>query len=486
MQQEQDACYGEGASLRGCADRIALEAIFPRVCFPHRRQNSRRVSQRPLFFRHFRRMPENQTMSTLEQLQEAQPCLTDYCESNLEEESLTAPERRVRDPLRSSQFPLTVGSVPPVGVVEHSPIDVNDVDSTSREKMDLESCDLSYQAQRLSQPYSEQLSLDRLLHQRELYEDREDESFRELDETQFVESPDSVSFILSELQGIIAYVDSKPSLGSGSCSFIRDRLRTLLVVSSSYARQNQSQLRESCSICTEYDSCVCLKKHWDSSCSSLICLQPFSFLPDDIVKLILHFLEADDLGRARRVCKKWYEFCSDESLWKEQCLSRWRSLEWDESAWALVTGDIPLEEDYNNRWMLLFPRLNQIPYYCCRLQKTGRFICNLRAHQFGGNPLIPYGLGHTLIVERRFNISHLETFVLPDAARFYFEPESREDEEGYFAFIEYLLHRNRAGLALEGERRIIFIPPCDYSSNYLQYTGKGLVGIVQRSYPPLS
>lgn len=45
---------------------------------------------------------------------------------------------------------------------------------------------------------------------------------------------------------------------------------------------------------------------------------------------------------------------------------------------------------------------------------------------------------------------------------------------------------DRAGLALEGERRIIFIPPCDYSSRYLQYTGKGLVGIVQRSYPPLS
>ncbi|EME26619.1 F-box family [Galdieria sulphuraria] len=486
MQKEQNTSYGEGTPLRGCADRVALEAIFPRVCFPHRRQSSRRVPQRPLFFRHFRRIPENQ-VSTLEQLQEAQPCLNECCESNLDEEGLTAPERRVRDCATSSQYPpLTLGNISQSGVVEHSPIDVNDVDCTSREKMDLESCDLSYQAQRLSHPYSEQLSLDRFLHQRELCEDREDESFQELDETQFVESPDSVSFILSELQGIVACVDSKPSLATGSCSFIRDRLRTLLVVSSSYARQNQSQLRESGSVCTESDSCVCLKKHWDSTCSSFLCLQPFSFLPDDIVRLILRFLEADDLGRARRVCKKWYEFCSDESLWKEQCLSRWRSLEWDESAWALVTGDMPLEENYSRRWMLLFPRLNQMPYYCCRLQKTGRFICNLRAHQFGGNPLIPYGLGQTLIVERRFNISHLETFVLPDAARFYFEPETREDEEGYFAFIEYLLHRNRAGLALEGERRIIFIPPCDYSSHYLQYSGKGLVGIVQRSYPPLS
>ncbi|GJD08717.1 hypothetical protein Gasu2_30050 [Galdieria sulphuraria] len=445
MQKEQNTSYGEGTPLRGCADRVALEAIFPRVCFPHRRQSSRRVPQRPLFFRHFRRIPENQ-VSTLEQLQEAQPCLNECCESNLDEEGLTAPERRVRDCATSSQYPpLTLGNISQSGVVEHSPIDVNDVDCTSREKMDLESCDLSYQAQRLSHPYSEQLSLDRFLHQRELCEDREDESFQELDETQFVESPDSVSFILSELQGIVAYVDSKPSLATGSCSFIRDRLRTLLVVSSSYARQNQSQLRESGSVCTESDSCVCLKKHWDSTCSSLLCLQPFSFLPDDIVRLILRFLEADDLGRARRVCKKWYEFCSDESLWKEQCLSRWRSLEWDESAWALVTGDMPLEENYSRRWIRL-----------------------------------------TLIVERRFNISHLETFVLPDAARFYFEPETREDEEGYFAFIEYLLHRNRAGLALEGERRIIFIPPCDYSSHYLQYSGKGLVGIVQRSYPPLS
>jgi len=435
MQKDQGTSCSDGTPL-SCADRTTLEGIFPRVCFPHRRQSSRRVSHRPLFFRHFRRVNDSHnTMSTLEHLQEPQTCLNEYCESNLEEEGVVTSDRQrtMPDFGGSSQFPVTL--VSQVGGVEHSPIEVTDLDCTSREKMDLESCDLSYQAKRLSHPCSEHLSLERLLHAPEFGEDRPVESFQDLENGQFLESLDSVSFILSELQGIISYVESKPSLATGSCSFMRDRLRTLLVISSSYGPR---QGRDSCSICTESDSSSVRK--WDSC---LLCLQPFSFLPDDIVKLILRFLEADDLARARRVCKKWHEFCSEESIWKDQCLKRWRSLEWDESAWALVTDDMQLEEDYSKRWMLIFPRLSQMPMYRCRLQKTGRFICNLRAHQFGGNPLIPYGLGHTLIVERRFNISHLETFVLPDASRFYFEPETKEDEEGYFAFIEYLLHRNR-------------------------------------------
>lgn len=49
-----------------------------------------------------------------------------------------------------------------------------------------------------------------------------------------------------------------------------------------------------------------------------------------------------------------------------------------------------------------------------------------------------------------------------------------------------LIEMIRAGLALEGDRRIIFIPPCDYSRNVLGYDGNGLLGIVQHSYPPLS
>lgn len=127
MQKEPDTSYGESSTVRGCADRTALEAIFPRVCFPHRRQSSRRVSQRPLFFRHFRRTPENHTVSTLEQLQEIQPCMSEYCESNLEEEGVVAMYRGTREFGTSSQLPLT-GRIPPPppassSVGENSPIE---------------------------------------------------------------------------------------------------------------------------------------------------------------------------------------------------------------------------------------------------------------------------------------------------------------------------------------------------------------------------
>jgi hypothetical protein len=68
------------------------------------------------------------------------------------------------------------------------------------------------------------------------------------------------------------------------------------------------------------------------------------------VKLILRFLEADDLARARRVCKKWHEFCSEESIWKDQCLKRCFALREEEMthkhATATAAAESPLGEQY--------------------------------------------------------------------------------------------------------------------------------------------
>ena len=118
--------------------------------------------------------------------------------------------------------------------------------------------------------------------------------------------------------------------------------------------------------------------------------------------------------------------------------------------------------------------------------KTGRFICNLSAHQISGTPLDEHGLPQTLIVERRFNMAHLRTFILPDSSVLFFEPLEESDRAGFKDFIDYLTKRTRAGLALEEQRRFIFIPPCEYLRSQVQYDGPSLVGVVQNAYPPLA
>ena len=107
------------------------------------------------------------------------------------------------------------------------------------------------------------------------------------------------------------------------------------------------------------------------------------------------------------------------------------------------------------------------------------------AHHISGNELGPADLPYTLVVERRFNLTHLSTFVVAGASVLYFEPETESDRPGFNEFIDYLLKRRRAGLALEDERRIIFVPPCEYSK-HINYEGASLLGIVQFHHPPLA
>lgn len=212
-------------------------------------------------------------------------------------------------------------------------------------------------------------------------------------------------------------------------------------------------------------------------------------LPDDLLRKIFEFMNGWQLSDVRGVSRKWREFASDETLWKRLCLETWRALDSDERLWDYLLaheGIEPHEFQREHRWRCIYPVISHIPQWTCRLQKTGRFICRLVAHQIDGQPLDEDAMPYVLIVERRFNISHLDAFVLPEAAIFYFEPEKKEDEEGYQGFIDYLIQRNRAGLALDDDRRIIFIPPCEYSQTTLRYGGSALLGVVQHAYPPLA
>ncbi|KAK4536290.1 hypothetical protein CDCA_CDCA08G2315 [Cyanidium caldarium] len=223
-------------------------------------------------------------------------------------------------------------------------------------------------------------------------------------------------------------------------------------------------------------------------------------LPDDLIRRLFVFMSGPQLGRVRGVCRKWRDFASDEKLWQRLCLENWRALDKDEQLWDLLLrrqqaheggGDIDDESPSKRlppeaRWRTIYPAIRNVPQWSCRLQKTGRFICRLVAHQIGGPLMDEENMPYVLIVERRFNLSHLEAFVLREAAVFYFEPERKDDEEGYQGFIDYLIQRTRAGLALDEDRRIIFIPPCDYSQHTLKYAGSGLLGVVQHAYPPLA
>jgi hypothetical protein len=292
-------------------------------------------------------------------------------------------------------------------------------------------------------------------------------------------APDSVPAMVAELRKLIDYVASKPTLQCGSASFMRDYLRTMLI-------QNALAAKEAVAVAAraakETDRLNGLANSDLSVSFNHVSL--FRAIPDELSKHIFSFLDGKHLATAREVCAKWNEFACEEHLWKDLCLKRWRSLETDKEAWKLIDKNVVI--DAPNPWRKIYPTVSTRPQWPCRLQKTGRFICNLIAHQISGAALGPSGLPHVLVVERRFNILHLQTFVLPDASVLYFEPETEDDRAGFNDFIEYLTKRTRAGLALEEQRRFIFIPPCDYTRTQVGYNGLSLLGVVQNAYPPLA
>lgn len=271
-------------------------------------------------------------------------------------------------------------------------------------------------------------------------------SCKDMDELE-VFAPDSVPALVAQLRGLLDYVASKPTLQHGSASFMRDYLRTMLIQNSVMAEeaiQTASRLHKA--------EVVAGRARSNNEC--------FKTIPDELAKHIFGFLDGHNLARAREVCRRWNVFACEEPLWKALCLRRWRSLETDQDLWKLIDKNV--DPTAPNRWFKIFPKVNESEQWRCRLQKTGRFICNLIAHHISGEPLGKQGLPSTMIVERRFNILHLQQFVLPNASVLYFEPESESDREGFDDFIDYLNRRTRAGLALDDPRRFIFIPVCVY------------------------
>jgi len=288
-----------------------------------------------------------------------------------------------------------------------------------------------------------------------------------------VDELDSALELTRELQKLIVFATRSDKLRDGSASFMRDHIRTLLAVSSDNAEKAirlASEERRLRGVQGEFGTRS---------------LHPgfFSSLGDDVLQRVMHSLGGEDLCRSRQVCKRWSKFASDETLWKRLCLAIWRALDTDPALWAVVNPEVLFND--LARWRKIYPSVRGRRRWTCRLQKTGRFVCDLVAHQISGGPLGDKGLPSTLIVERRFNINHLQTFVLPEASVLYFEPATDADRAGYEEFIAYLLRRTRAGLALEDQRRFIFIPPCAYSRQ-LNYLGPSLLGVVQIAYPPLA
>lgn len=210
--------------------------------------------------------------------------------------------------------------------------------------------------------------------------------------------------------------------------------------------------------------------------SSLPLAPHFRAFPDVVVKRIFSFLDGKNVAVASEVCCKWNEFACEDRLQKAQCRKRWGALETDKELWKLIDETVSsaaLTTLIHAQWQ-------------CRLQSNNEsFCCNVVVHQISGPPLGANGLPKIFLVERRFNILHLQTFVLPDAALLYFEPETGSDNAGFNDFIAYLKKDARAGLALEDQRRLILVPPCEYTRSHVGYNGLSLLGFCQTAYPKL-
>ena len=206
-------------------------------------------------------------------------------------------------------------------------------------------------------------------------------------------------------------------------------------------------------------------------------------LSSKVVRRIFSFLNGKDLAKSRLVSRKWNEVACDDSLWKKLCIKKWRSLETDQALWKLIFSDVPCESP--TKWRQVYPSVMSRTRWTCKLMKTERFLCNVTVHQLWGTPLGQDGLPSTIVVERRFNLLHLKTFILPQASILYLEPLEDKDKQGYTDFIDYMVQRNRAGLGLEELKRFIFVPPGEYTREYLGYDGPSLIGVIQTTYPPL-
>ena len=57
-------------------------------------------------------------------------------------------------------------------------------------------------------------------------------------------------------------------------------------------------------------------------------------LPPEIILEIMSFLDTRSLCQASQTCKKWFDICNSDVLWKTKC----KSLDWEEVEQDIQTG----------------------------------------------------------------------------------------------------------------------------------------------------
>lgn len=80
----------------------------------------------------------------------------------------------------------------------------------------------------------------------------------------------------------------------------------------------------------------------------------FSASHPELVRSIFGLLDGKSLTRAREVCQKWNAIASEDQFCKDLCVQKWKSLETDEHAAALVLRGIS-PVDHPTLWRHIYP-----------------------------------------------------------------------------------------------------------------------------------
>lgn len=112
----------------------------------------------------------------------------------------------------------------------------------------------------------------------------------------------------------------------------------------------------------------------------------FHQVPEDLSKNIFSFLDGQDLARAREVYKRWNKLASEERLWEALCLKKWQALKSNEPLLGLISQNVAHGAPY--RWRLIYPVVQSLPQWSCRLHRMARVSCNLIVHQIAGPTIV--------------------------------------------------------------------------------------------------
>lgn len=207
-------------------------------------------------------------------------------------------------------------------------------------------------------------------------------------------------------------------------------------------------------------------------------------MPEEVERHIFRFFQGETLLNVREVCKKWHALASDEDLWERICVQYIISLRSDSAVWPLITSRVAPDDPA--RWRKLYPYVSALPVQFSTLQMSGKIMCKVRTFHVRGNHMLDGEVHNVLKVSRKFNVSQLPHWILPNATLMYVEPVREGYRNGFNSFIKYLKSRQCAGLAIHGERRYILIPACHYVRTILGYAGDGIVCVIQEGHPVIA